>query len=133
MRFPVALASTITAAALLLAAHNARGEMPGAPDAQAVSPPASFGQCKACHSVAKGGPSGVGPNLFGVVGAAAAAKPGFAYSPAMKAAKIRWDRARLDAYLGDPKGVVPGTRMTIPGIKDPARRKEIIDYLAGLK
>ncbi len=100
---------------------------------QAAAPPPAFAPCKACHSVAKGGPALVGPNLFGVLGAAAGAKPGYAYSPAMKAAKLRWDRARLDAYLANPKAVVPGTKMAIPGIKDAAARKAVIDYLATLK
>lgn len=130
MRISSALAaSMIGTAALLLAGHGARGAMPGA-EAQ---PPASFGQCKACHSVNKGGPALVGPNLFGVLGAAAGGRPGYAYSPAMKASNIRWDRAKLDAYLADPKALVPGTKMAIPGIKTAEKRKEIVDYLATLK
>ena len=55
--------------------------------AQAATPPA-VAQCKACHTMDKGGKNGVGPNLFGVVDRPAAARPGFAYSPAMKAANI---------------------------------------------
>lgn len=125
-------ASAIGAAALLVAVHDAHGNAAVASATQAVQPPA-FAQCKACHSVNKGGPSGVGPNLFGIGGAPAAAKPGYAYSPALKAANIRWDRAALDAYLSDPKGRIPGNKMAIPGIKDPASRKAIIDYLSKLK
>lgn len=122
-------ASMFGAGALLLATHGARGAMP-APEAP---PPASFAQCKACHSASKGGPSLVGPNLFGVLGAPAGGKPGYAYSLAMKGSKIRWDRAKLDAYLADPKALVPGTKMAIPGVKDAAKRKEIVDYLTTLK
>ena len=126
-------ASAIGAAALVAAIHGAHGAAPADNAPQAVQPPPAFAQCKACHSVAKGGPSGVGPNLFGVVGAPAAAKPSYAYSPALKGSKIRWDRATLDAYLADPKGRVPGNKMAIPGIKDAAKRKEIVDYLTKLK
>lgn len=130
----VPAAYLIGACALLLAAHGAHGGRPG-PDAlqAAAPPPASFAQCKACHSIDKGGPALVGPNLFGVVDAPGGARPGYAYSPAMKAAHVRWDRGKLDAYLADPGALVPGTRMAVPGIKDPAKRREIIDYLATLK
>ena len=130
MRIPSALAASMFGtAAVLLATQGARGAMPAAE----ALPPASFAQCKACHSVSKGGPSSVGPNLFGVLGAPAGGKPGYAYSPAMKGSKIRWDRAKLDAYLADPKTLVPGTKMAIPGVKDAAKRKEIVDYLTTLK
>jgi cytochrome c len=132
MRILSGLAAPVIVAAALLAAYAARG-VPYAEAVEAAQPPTSFAQCKACHSVAKGGPAGVGPNLFGILGAPAGARASYAYSPAMKASKIRWDRAKLDAYLTDPKVVVPGTKMAIPGVKDAAKRKEILDYLATLK
>ncbi len=99
----------------------------------AVQPPVAFAQCKACHSVDAAGRSGVGPNLHGVGGTVAGTKPGYVYSPAMKASRKRWDRAGLDAYLGDPKGVVPGTKMMVPGVSDAGKRKQIVDYLLALK
>ncbi len=121
------------AALLVVPGRQARGETTAPAMLQAVASPPAFATCKACHSVLKGGPNGVGPNLFGVVGAAAGTRSGYAYSPAMKAASIRWARARLDAYLEDPKAVVPGTKMVLPGIKDAAKRDEIISYLEKLK
>ena len=127
---PATLAAS--AFALLSTALVAHGETPSAAPADAA-PPASFAQCRACHTVAKGGTAGMGPNLFGTFGGPAAVKPGYAYSPAMKASRIRWDRAKLDAYLADPKALVPGTKMAIPGVKDAAARKAIVDYLATLK
>jgi len=120
---------TIGGAALLSATFVAQAAPPAAAPAQ----PAAFAQCRVCHSVTKGGRPGIGPNLFGSFGAIAGTRPGFAYSPAMKASKIRWDRAKLDAYLANPRGVVPGTKMVFTGVKDPAVRKAVIDYLAGLK
>jgi cytochrome c len=117
------------ALALLSATFAAQGAMPSAPLAQ----PSSFAQCRVCHSVTKSGPAGIGPNLFGSFGAIAGTRPGYAYSPAMKASKARWDRVRLDAYLANPRATVPGTRMVFGGVKDPAARKAIVDYLAGLK
>ena len=131
------LTAAMTGTALLLivaSAHGAgRSPAPAAPMPPAVAPPPAFATCSACHSTAKGAPNGVGPNLFGVVGAAAGTRPGYPYSPAMKGSNIRWTRAKLDAYLADPKSVVPGTKMMIPGIKDAAKRGEIIGYLETLK
>jgi cytochrome c len=117
-------------AALALAAPTLSARE-AAPD-QAASPPA-FAMCKACHTVTKGGSAGLGPNLSGVVGATAGGKAGFAYSPAMKASKLKWTRANLDKFLADPAGTVPKTKMMMPGTKDPAKRKAILDYLETLK
>lgn len=98
----------------------------------APQPPAVFAQCKACHSVERGGKSGIGPNLFAIGGKIAGTTPGYAYSPAMKSLRKRWDRTNLDAYLANPKGVVPGTKMMTPGVTDAKKRKDLVDYLMAL-
>jgi cytochrome c len=44
-----------------------------------------------------------------------------------------WTRERLDAFLANPRGVVPGTTMQFPGMADAAERARLIDYLETLK
>ena len=50
----------------------------------------------------------------------------------MEHSDLRWNQATLDRYLADPRGVVPGTKMAFGGVKDAAKRQEIIDYLKAL-
>ncbi len=86
-------------------------------------------QCKACHTVEKGGASTIGPNLFGVIGRKAGTAVGFSFSDAMKASAITWDDASLGDYLTDPKAKVPGGKMVFAGIKRPAQLADVIAYL----
>ena len=90
-----------------------------------------FAKCKACHEVEKG-VNKVGPTLKGVVGRKAAAVEGFKYSEAMiaKGAEgVVWDEATLTAYLPDPKGFVPKTKMMFAGLKKPEEVADVIAYL----
>ncbi len=93
---------------------------------------AAFAACTACHSVQQGAASGVGPNLYGIVGRAAGSLEGFSYSEAMVSSGISWDSAALDDYLANPGAVVPGTSMSAGAVADPERRAAIIAYLASL-
>ncbi|MNC94174.1 Cytochrome c2 precursor [compost metagenome] len=47
----------------------------------------------------------------------------------MKNSGLVWNQPALDRYLTDPRGVVPGTKMAFGGVKDAAKRQEIINYL----
>jgi cytochrome c len=90
-------------------------------------------QCSMCHTATRGGPTILGPPLFGVVGRKAGAFPGYAYSPGMKAAGFDWTDDRLHAYLPAPRAMVPGTKMTYGGLKNPAQLDDLVSYLDGQK
>ena len=92
-----------------------------------------FLQCAACHAVTAEAPPKVGPNLVGIAGAPAAARPGYAYSPAFQAAKITWTDERLSAFIEKPGHVVPGNKMVFGGVADAARRADIVAYLKTAK
>ena len=87
--------------------------------------------CMACHSFTDKA-NKVGPSLVGIVGRKPATAEAYAYSDAFKkyaAAAAAWDDATLDAYLKDPKAVVPGTKMAFAGVKDDAARADLIAFL----
>ncbi|HML10162.1 MAG TPA: cytochrome c family protein [Stellaceae bacterium] len=105
---------------MLLLCGSARADDPGAAELQ---------KCKICHSLDKGGANRVGPNLYGVFGRKAGSVAGFAYSDAMKNSDIVWDDDTLARFLRDPKGSLPGNRMSFPGIKDDAALQALLQRL----
>lgn len=112
--------------------QDQKEQVPDKVEVQASARPASFGLCVTCHSDQKDR-NGLGPSLFGVVGRRAGTLDGYTYSPAMKASSMQWDEATIDRFIQDPRDVLPGTKMSLPGIKEPEKRAEIISYLANLK
>jgi len=89
-------------------------------------------QCSICHAV-QPDKNGTGPSLFGIVGRKTGSIPGFRYSVGNQNANLTWDPAMLDKYLAAPKAVVPGTTMNFPGLKDDAKRADLIAYLQTVK
>jgi len=106
---------------------------PSFADASAASAPPAGQICTVCHGVAEGAPATVGPSLHGILGRDIAASPGFSYSPSLHARSGSWTTQELEAFLRDPAGYAPGTRMAFSGIKDPAERSAVIEWLAKLR
>jgi cytochrome c len=89
--------------------------------------------CASCHNFAQGGPNGVGPNLYDVVGSPHARMAGFNYSAANRAlADKPWDYEALNAFLARPAVAMPGTRMAFAGINNAGQRADVIAYLRSL-
>lgn len=112
----------LIAALLVIAAGQAQA-------ADAAKGEAVFKRCMACHTIADGAPARVGPNLHGVVGRTAGTAPGYTYSKAMAASGLTWTPETLDSYLTAPRNVVPGTKMSFPGVPNAAQRADLIAYL----
>jgi cytochrome c len=118
--------TVFTLLALAAAGAFAQPESPGEKLARS--------QCLQCHTLGRGEPHGVGPNLYGLLGRPAGAATGFAYSEKFSAAmKGRtWNATLVDQWLKDTQALAPGNGMTY--VQDDARkRKLIIGYIQTLK
>jgi cytochrome c len=88
-----------------------------------------FAKCKACHKV--DGTDGTGPHLNGVVDRPKAAIGGFGYSDAILAVSDQaWTPENLDGFLANPKGYMPGTKMSFAGLPKAEDRANLIAWLA---
>lgn len=89
-----------------------------------------FKKCASCHTIDKGGASGIGPNLYGIVGGHHAHLASFGYSDAMKAtAGKAWDWDALSHWISNPKKYIPGNKMSFAGIGKPEDRANLIAFL----
>jgi cytochrome c len=59
--------------------------------------------------------------------------PNFHYSEANRNSGLTWTVSTLDRYLTAPRELVPGTKMTFPGLKDAKQRADVIAYLKTLQ
>ncbi|MDR3507503.1 MAG: cytochrome c family protein [Caulobacteraceae bacterium] len=90
---------------------------------------AKFAQCAACHTITKGGPNMTGPNLYGVFGRKVGTAADFSYSDAVKAQGFTWDAEHINTWISGPMIMIPGTKMSFMGLKDPKDRADVIAYL----
>ncbi|GIK98463.1 MAG: cytochrome c [Alphaproteobacteria bacterium] len=116
----------VIAAALALSVAAPALRAQELPPGDAARGEALYARCQGCHSIER---NRIGPMHRGLFGRQAGTVDGFNYSKAMQQSGIVWDEATLDAFLAAPRDVVPGTRMTYAGIKDPQERADLIAYL----
>lgn len=87
-----------------------------------------FAKCTACHTIAPGGPTGVGPNIHGIMGAPIAGGS-FDYSGALKEVGGNWTWEQMDAWLQSPRSFANGTKMSFAGLGKAEDRANILVYL----
>jgi cytochrome c len=88
----------------------------------------AFAKCASCHTIDQGGAAGLGPNLYGTLGANLGSHA-FAYSDALKGKGGKWDWASMNAWLTSPSAFAPGTKMSFAGLSDPQERANLMVYL----
>ena len=95
-----------------------------------------FNTCRACHSINEGGRSGVGPNLWGIVGRRAASIEGFRYSANFRTlgeAGFIWTDENIRRYITNPKDVAPQGIMAYPGLRNEQQMNDLLAYLNAQK
>ena len=97
--------------------------------ADASAGEAVFRKCAACHTINQGGANGLGPNLWGTMGAPLAHVAGFNYSDALRGKGGTWTWEEMSEWLRSPRSYAPGTKMTFAGLSDPEDRANLMAYM----
>jgi cytochrome c len=88
-----------------------------------------FARCSICHQIGEKAQNQAGPVLNGVIGRPAAAVPNYDYSLAMKNSGLTWDEATFASYIRNPRLMVPGTKMSFPGLKTDQQVADLVAFL----
>ncbi|MEQ8405624.1 MAG: cytochrome c family protein [Oceanicaulis sp.] len=87
-------------------------------------------RCQSCHTLPEGARHMVGPNLHGLFEREVGGAEGFRYSSALQQADFEWSPEQLDQWLADPRGFLPGNRMSFSGLRNEEDRTDLIAWLA---
>ena len=98
-------------------------------DADPVRGEKLFKRCAACHQADNATRHGVGPALWGIVGRDIASLEGFAYSSTLEELEGGWTWENMAAFLADPKGWAPGTKMNFAGLRKGKDRASMLLWL----
>jgi cytochrome c len=95
----------------------------------------AFRQCSSCHEVGANARDRTGPNLNGILGRAIGSVDGFRYSnvfqDAAEAGDV-WTADAIAAFLIDPRGAMPGTKMAFRGVRNEEDIAAIIAYIESM-
>jgi len=88
------------------------------------------GRCLQCHTLNKGEPNKIGPNIYAVVDEARGeGRNGFSFSSAMKAKGGIWTYDELFKFLKSPGAYINGTKMSFAGLRNAQDRINLIAFL----
>ncbi|CCN49448.1 putative Cytochrome c [Vibrio nigripulchritudo MADA3029] len=85
--------------------------------------------CLGCHSPTF---HRTGPRHCFLFGKEVGSQKNYRYSQAMLDSESVWNAETLDRFLENPRKTIPGTKMTVAGIKDSGQREAVIIYLKSL-
>lgn len=87
-------------------------------------------KCSICHTLSAGSARKAGPTLFELFGRRAGTVGDYRYSDILDGSGIVWDEHTIDALFDlGPDHYIPGSKMPMQRITDPADRKDLIAYL----
>jgi cytochrome c len=85
--------------------------------------------CRTCHTT-KEGDNRLGPHLYRIIGRKAGSLPDYGYSTAMKDTGFVWDKQKLERFIANPDGLVPGNSMKpYGGLASADDRARIVFFL----
>jgi cytochrome c len=100
------------------------------PTADAAAGKTVAGRCLQCHTLAKGEPNKIGPNIYAVVDEPRGeGRNGFAFSSAMKSKGGTWTYDELFKFLKSPGAYINGTKMSFAGLRNAQDRINLIAFL----